>query len=162
MRPQPTCRKARFPDKPVIIAGDDDRHLELTHGENRGRVKAQEAAAAIGGHLLLPVFAPGEGSFPAGLVPVTPETYREHLRTGSVLTGAQLAALEQMKRHTDFNDLGTTSILGKQAIERQVRAFVARVVGKHAVRTEQPAQQFQRVNQVRMLPSRRRPGAQLR
>jgi putative DNA primase/helicase len=34
---------AKFPDKPVIIAGDDDRHLEATQGVN-----------------LLPIFAPGE------------------------------------------------------------------------------------------------------
>jgi phage/plasmid primase-like uncharacterized protein len=140
--------QTRFPDKPVIIAGDDDRHLELTHGENRGRVKAQEAAAVTGGHLLLPVFAPGEGSYPAGLAPVTPETYREHLRTGAGLTGAQLAALEQMKRHTDFNDLATASVLGKEAIERQVRAFVTKVLNQHGVGMKQPLHQPQHVRSV--------------
>jgi hypothetical protein len=135
----------KYPDKPVIIAGDDDRHLELTHGENRGRVKAQEAAVVTGGHLLLPVFAPGEGSYPAGLAPVTPKTYREHLRTGGGLTEAQLAALEQMKRHTDFNDLATTSVLGKEAINRQVRAFVTKVLDQHEVGMKHPLQQSQYV-----------------
>jgi antirestriction protein ArdC/phage/plasmid primase-like uncharacterized protein len=50
----------RYPDKPVIIAGDDDEHLELTQGVNPGKAKAQEAAFATGGVLLLPIFAPGE------------------------------------------------------------------------------------------------------
>jgi phage/plasmid primase-like uncharacterized protein len=127
----------RFPDKPVIIAGDDDRHLELTHGKNPGRVKAQEAAAATGGHLLLPIFAPGEGNYPAGLAPVTPEIYRAHHRTGAGLSKTQLAALEQMKRHTDFNDLATRSRLGKEAIRRQVHAFVSDVIHHHGVRVDQ-------------------------
>jgi putative DNA primase/helicase len=127
----------RFPDKPVVIAGDDDRHLELTHGKNPGRTKAQEAATVTGGHLLLPTFAPGEGSYLAGLAPVTPETYRAHHRTGIGLSKTQLAALEQMKRHTDFNDLATRSRLGKAAIARQARAFVSFVIHQHAVRAEQ-------------------------
>jgi len=127
----------RFPDKPVIIAGDDDRHLELTHGKNPGRVKAQEAVVATGGHLLLPVFAPGEGSYLAGLAPVTPDQYRAHHRTGAGLSKTQLAALEQMKRHTDFNDLATRSRLGNDAIGRQVRAFVSKVIHQHGVRAEQ-------------------------
>jgi putative DNA primase/helicase len=85
-----------FPDKAVIIAGDDDRHLALTHGVNTGRIKAQEAAAATGGHLLLPIFVPGEGSYPAGLAPVTLERYHVHGRTGAGLSKTQLAALEQI------------------------------------------------------------------
>jgi len=129
--------QVKFPDKPVVIAGDDDRHLELTHGKNPGRTKAQEAAAATGGHLLLPIFAPGEGSYLAGLAPVTPEKYRAHHRTGIGLSKTQLAALEQMKRHTDFNDLATRSRLGKDAIDRQARAFVSDVIHQHAVRAEQ-------------------------
>ena len=127
----------RFPEKPVVIAGDDDRHLELTHGKNPGRMKAQEAAAATGGHLLLPIFAPGEGNYLAGLAPVTPEKYHAHQRTGIGLSKTQLAALEQMKRHTDFNDLATRSRLGKGAIDRQARAFVSDVIHQHSVRAEQ-------------------------
>jgi putative DNA primase/helicase len=51
---------AKFPDKPVVIAGDDDQHVEDTQGINPGRSKAQEAAKAVGGKALLPIFAPGE------------------------------------------------------------------------------------------------------
>jgi phage/plasmid primase-like uncharacterized protein len=43
-----------------VIAGDDDKHLEATQGVNPGRSKAEEAARAVGGKLLLPIFAPGE------------------------------------------------------------------------------------------------------
>jgi len=63
----------RFPDKPIVIAGDNDAHLELTDGANRGKEKAQEAAKLVGGTALLPVFARGEQSYPSGLEPVTPE-----------------------------------------------------------------------------------------
>lgn len=59
----------KFPDKPIIIADDDDWHLVLTHDVNTGKIKAQEAAAATGGHLLLPIFAPGEGSYLADHTP---------------------------------------------------------------------------------------------
>ena len=51
---------AKFPDKPIIIAGDDDKHLEATQGVNPGRSKAEEAAKAVGGKVILPIFAPGE------------------------------------------------------------------------------------------------------
>ena len=50
----------KFPDKPVVIFGDDDKHLEQTQGVNPGRKKAEEAAEAVGGTVLLPIFAPGE------------------------------------------------------------------------------------------------------
>ena len=138
--------KAKFPGKPVVIAGDDDRHLALTHGENRGRVRAEEAAAATRGYLLLPVFAPGEGCYPADLASVTPEAYRTHLRTGSTLTEAQLAALERMKQHKDFNDLATKSVLGTDAIGRQTRAFVSKVLGQRHARVEQAGQLSQSAN----------------
>jgi phage/plasmid primase-like uncharacterized protein len=50
----------KFPNKPIIIAGDDDKHLEMTQGVNPGRRKAEEAAQAVGGKVLMPIFAPGE------------------------------------------------------------------------------------------------------
>lgn len=126
----------KFPDKPVIIAGDDDRHLEATQGVNPGKTKAQEAAKLTGGKVLLPIFAPGENSYPADLVPVTPEKYREHQRTGNTLDDKQLAALDRMKGKTDFNDLATKSELGKDGINRQVRAVVDSVIEKHQEHTE--------------------------
>lgn len=55
-----TALKAKFPDKPFVIAGDDDQHLEATLGRNPGRLKMDAAAKAIGAGKLLPIFAPGE------------------------------------------------------------------------------------------------------
>ncbi|MDF7677047.1 zincin-like metallopeptidase domain-containing protein [Neisseriaceae bacterium ESL0693] len=50
----------KYPDKPIIIAGDDDKAQELERGYNPGRAKAEEAAKAVGGKAVFPIFAPGE------------------------------------------------------------------------------------------------------
>ncbi|HBH27054.1 MAG TPA: hypothetical protein DDX54_06610 [Rhodospirillaceae bacterium] len=42
--------RAKYPARPITLCGDDDRHLE----RNIGRVKAAEAAAAIGAALCFP------------------------------------------------------------------------------------------------------------
>ncbi|GGE90646.1 zincin-like metallopeptidase domain-containing protein [Massilia psychrophila] len=121
----------KFPDKPIVIAGDDDRHLEITLGVNPGRTKAEEAAALVDGKVLLPIFALGEASYPAGLDPVTPQAYRKHQGTGTTLSAEQLAALEKMKQYTDFNDLATRSALGQAGLDRQVRTIVDAAIRKH-------------------------------
>jgi len=51
---------ARFPDKPILVVGDDDRRVEIEKGFNPGRDKATDAAASVGGAVILPAFAPGE------------------------------------------------------------------------------------------------------
>ncbi|TOK33231.1 DNA primase, partial [Vibrio parahaemolyticus] len=143
----------KFPDKPVVILGDDDRHQELTQGTNPGKTKAQEAAKAVGGKAAFPVFAPGEAEYPAGIAPITPQSYREHLRASKALETApeerkaelqkallskeQLAALDHMKKHTDFNDLATKSSLGREGVERQVRATVGKAVQEAQRKREQ-------------------------
>ena len=50
----------QFPDKPIIIMGDDDKYLEMTQGINPGRTKALDAAKAVNGIALFPIFPPGE------------------------------------------------------------------------------------------------------
>ena len=91
---------AKFPDKPIVIAGDNDVHLERSHGVNPGRTKAREAAKAVGGKAMFPIFAPGEQA-------------------------------ENPKAFSDFNDLATKSVLGKDGLERQVEAVVSIAVEKH-------------------------------
>jgi putative DNA primase/helicase len=49
-----------FPEKKVIVAGDDDRLLETKQGINVGREKAEQAAKTVGGKALFPVFADSE------------------------------------------------------------------------------------------------------
>lgn len=140
---------AKFPDKPIIIAGDDDQHLVITQGTNPGRTKAEEAARAVGGMAIFPTFAPGESTWPAGLPAVTPERYREHERAKqrlnalaggkahpneqqeahrlakTLLSAEQLEALDAMKSHKDFNDLGVRSVLGQHGVARQVQAALS-------------------------------------
>jgi antirestriction protein ArdC/phage/plasmid primase-like uncharacterized protein len=52
--------RAKFPEKPFIIAGDNDLAIELRDGINPGKAKAQEAAKAVGGKAFFPIFAPSE------------------------------------------------------------------------------------------------------
>ena len=94
---QANALHAKFPDKPILIAGDDDQHPEATQGINPGRSKAEEAAKAVGGKVLLPIFAPGEQA-------------------------------AEPKGFTDYNDLATKSVLGREGIERQVRSVVDEVI----------------------------------
>ncbi|GKS70572.1 antirestriction protein ArdC [Nitrosomonas sp. PY1] len=50
----------KYPHKPIVIAGDDDHHLESTLGKNPGKEKALEAAALVNGSAVFPIFAPSE------------------------------------------------------------------------------------------------------
>jgi len=50
----------KYPEKPVIIAGDNDQFLEAPISHSVGKGHAQEAAGLTGGRLVLPIFAPGE------------------------------------------------------------------------------------------------------
>jgi phage/plasmid primase-like uncharacterized protein len=52
--------RAKYPDKPNVVAGDDDKRQEVERGHNPGRVKAEEAAREVGGKVVFPIFAPGE------------------------------------------------------------------------------------------------------
>jgi putative DNA primase/helicase len=126
----------KFPDKPVIIAGDDDRHLELTLGSNPGRSKAEEAARAVSGKALFPIFAPGEQSYPDNLAPVTPELYRR-----GEISGEQQAALNRMKQFTDFNDLANQSALGRDGVNRQVNFTVEEAIERSHAQVVEHQQQ---------------------
>lgn len=96
--------RGRFPDKPILIAGDDDRGVELREGHNPGRDKATAAALAVEGLAVFPEFAPGE-------VEADP------------------------KRFTDFNDLATASVLGRDAVAAQISAAIDLLARKHAAAT---------------------------
>ncbi len=62
LEPVAKALKEKFPDKPIIIMGDNDKHLELTQKINPGKYYARKAAQAVDGLALFPVFAPGEQS----------------------------------------------------------------------------------------------------
>jgi putative DNA primase/helicase len=123
--------QAKFPDKPIVIAGDDDMPLVMTHGMNPGRTKAEEAAKAVGGVQVLPIFAPGEAMYPPGLELITPEKDRL-----GQLSDEQRAALSHMKRFTDWNDVATRSSLGNEGVARQVRPVVLAAIEAKALELE--------------------------
>ena len=53
----------KYPHKSIVIAGDDDHHLESTLSKNPGKEKALEAAALVNGSAVFPVFAPSERDY---------------------------------------------------------------------------------------------------
>jgi phage/plasmid primase-like uncharacterized protein len=52
--------REHFPDKPLLVLGDDDQRVVAKHGRNPGRDKAEAAAQSAGGVAIVPIFAPGE------------------------------------------------------------------------------------------------------
>jgi len=102
LRPVAMALHEKYPQKPIVIAGDDDKHLEATQGVNPGKIKAEEAARAVGGKAIFPIFAPDEHT------------------------------TENAKGFTDFNDLATKSSLGREGLERLVRAVLDTAVKHHA------------------------------
>ena len=100
-----------MPDKPIIIAGDDDHHLEASGKANVGKVKAQEAAEAVNGKAVFPRFGEGE-------------------RAGGKAKGL-----------TDFNDLAQKSKLGKDAVQSQIKVAVDREAQRRKQVLEQAKQQ---------------------
>ena len=136
---------AKYPDKPIIFIGDDDRHLSLTQGVNAGREKAEAAAKELNGKAVFPIFSPNEHNYPENLPQITPELYRKHLATvekggsiesGTVLDKAQLGALSKIKGYTDFNDLANKSELGPEAIKRQLKPIVEKTLTEHQAKSK--------------------------
>ncbi len=101
--------KGKYPNKPIYIAGDDDRHLVLQLGANAGRDKAEAAATAVGGRAVFPWFDNPEAHYPADIPTFTRDEYKAHMeataRGLTVLSERQKAALDAMKQYTDFNDM---------------------------------------------------------
>ena len=116
---------ARFPNKSVLIAADDDRELEERNRErfgsrpnnNPGQFYAHQAADAVGGLVATPVFAPGEDEL------------------------------------TDFNDLANRSVFGRDAVERQLKAAMASLQRERSQAQvnarAQPQQQLRRAGAAR-------------
>jgi phage/plasmid primase-like uncharacterized protein len=85
----------QYPHKPIIIAGDDDQHQEITSGKNPGKEKALAAAKQVNGMVVFPTFAPDE---------------------------------QKKQQLSDFNDLAQQSVLGIDAVKRQVMPVISRAV----------------------------------
>lgn len=110
----------KFPEKPVVVIGDDDRYLEMTQGMNPGRVKAEAAAKAVGGKAVFPVFTPKETEYPSSLPAISLKAWRK-----KQLTENQKATLDRIRKYTDFNDLAEKSELGLDGVKRQLSTAVS-------------------------------------
>jgi phage/plasmid primase-like uncharacterized protein len=137
----------KFPDKPFIIAGDNDLHQELTDGRNPGKEKAQEAAALAKGTAIFPIFAPGEQTYPATQDPVTPSKARN-----GDLSDDQKVAIAQMKNITDFNDLATKSVYGMSGVKRQLINSVNRIIEQSEIKQQQVYDEKIEQSQVQRKP----------
>ena len=139
----------KYPDKTLLICGDDDAHLALTEIKgNVGHSKAHDAAELTGGKVLLPVFAPGEQDYPSHLPPMTPDKWRnQHV------SQEEKKAIDDMKQFTDFNDLKTKSKLGIEGVKRQLCAMLHQIHEQQHVTKEQQQVQQQILQQPQQKPA---------
>lgn len=88
-----------MPDKPIIIAGDDDRHLEETGKVNVGKTKAEEAAKAVGGITVFPTFALGEREAnPKGLTDFNDLAQKSKLGIDAVKSQVGAVVMRQVEK----------------------------------------------------------------
>ena len=84
LEPVAKALKEAYPDKPIIIAGDDDisqsckMKVKDKASVNVGREKALETAKAVGGVAVFPVFAKGEVPGKDELSQIKPAAYLAH------------------------------------------------------------------------------------
>lgn len=164
LEPVAKALKEAYPDKPIIIAGDDDisqsckLKVKDKASVNVGREKALETAKAVGGVAVFPVFAKGEVPGKDELNQIKPAAYLAH-QTASrkleahtigdkplpdaevkVLQAAQLSEkqldiIRRADRYTDFNDLAVNSSLGREGVAMQLKAVIADQLNKKQQRS---------------------------
>ncbi|KWN79242.1 hypothetical protein WM24_27370 [Burkholderia ubonensis] len=61
LRPVAEAFRAKYPERPIFIAGDNDHVKEAEGKPNVGKMKSADAAQAVGGYSLLPDFKPDDG-----------------------------------------------------------------------------------------------------
>ncbi|TDN48860.1 zincin-like metallopeptidase domain-containing protein [Scandinavium goeteborgense] len=160
LEPVAKALKEAFPDKPIVIAGDDDVAQSCkmkAKGKatvNVGREKALETAKAVGGVAVFPIFAKGEVPSKDELSLIKPTAYMAHqtalrkleahasgdkplgeaevkLLEAARLTEAQQEILKRAERHTDFNDLAVNSSLGRDGVAMQIKAVITSQLTQH-------------------------------
>ncbi|PVZ82674.1 DNA primase [Serratia sp. S1B] len=160
LEPVAKALKDAFPDKPIVIAGDDDvaQSCKMKAKDkttvNVGREKALETAKAVGGVAVFPIFAKGEVPSRNELSLIKPAAYMAHqtalrkleahasgekplgeeevkLLEAARLTEAQQEILKRAERHTDFNDLAVNSSLGRDGVAMQIKAVITSRLSQH-------------------------------
>ena len=85
-------------------------------GKNRRRLpRASVSRSRAGGKAILPVFAPGEADYPAGLAPVTPQGYRAQLHAARALETITDTACKASRVTWKKHRMGSASWTGRQA-----------------------------------------------
>ncbi|EBM5962854.1 TPA: zincin-like metallopeptidase domain-containing protein [Salmonella enterica subsp. enterica serovar 16:l,v:-] len=159
LEPVAKALKDVYPDKPIIIAGDDDvsqsckMKVKDKETVNVGREKAMETAKAVGGVAVFPVFAKGEVPTKTELSQIKPAAYLAHqtalrkleahasgdkplpdaevkVLQAAQLSDKQLEILRRADRFTDFNDMAVNSALGREGVAMQLKAVIAEQVNK--------------------------------
>lgn len=116
-----TSLHRKFPDKPVLIFGDDDRHREITAGNNYGKKAALKAAEKVGGTAVFPEFAREEVTASNNLDAIAREGNK------NLLSPEQKKEFDRIGEYTDFNDLAVKSRLGRKAAKDQLEKALYRV-----------------------------------
>ncbi|EJA8139878.1 DUF1738 domain-containing protein [Escherichia coli] len=160
LEPVAKALKEAFPDKPIVIAGDDDEAQSCKMKAkdkatvNVGREKALETAKSVGGVAVFPIFAKGEVPSKDELSLIKPAAYTAHqtalrkleahasgekplgeaevkILEAARLTEAQQEILKRAERHTDFNDLAVNSSLGRDGVAMQIKAVITSQLTQH-------------------------------
>jgi len=61
LRPVAEAFRQKYPERPILIAGDNDHVKEASGKPNVGKDASFATAEAVGGHVLLPAFEPDDG-----------------------------------------------------------------------------------------------------
>lgn len=170
LEPVAKALKEAYPDKPIIIAGDDDvsqsckMKVKDKETVNVGREKALETAKAVGGVAVFPVFAKGEVPSKAELSEIKPAAYLAHqsalrkleahasgdkplpeaevkVLQAAQLSEKQLETLRRADRFTDFNDMAVNSSLGREGVAMQLKAVIADQLNKKQQRSKVQAEE---------------------
>jgi putative DNA primase/helicase len=123
-----------MPDKPIVVAGDNDRHLEEQGKPNRGKLAAIDAANSVGGVTVFPTFPENDyAKDPKGLTDfndmvnktsLDKTTAQEHVKASMSHEAVQAKA--QLQERSQGKEEGKER---KAEIERQEAAEMAKNTG---------------------------------
>ena len=132
----------KYPNKPLVIAGDNDAHSVMSVGNNVGDEKGRKAAQESGAVFIAPTFPPQEKSWPKDVPTFTPNEWKE----GNV-SEIQKAAYHDYKKLTDFNDMANDSQLGLDGVKNQIGAALERAKEMKQAEGKHQTEEQQQVNE---------------
>ncbi|UEQ17618.1 DUF5710 domain-containing protein (plasmid) [Xanthomonas phaseoli pv. manihotis] len=114
----------KYPDKPIVIAGDDDQAVQ----NNPGKTKAKEAARAVGGTAFFPIFAPGEqAGNPKGFTDFNDVATKSALGVEGVERQVQAAVGKAIEKHQARAEQQTQKQEQQRELKQERRPRAARV-----------------------------------